>query len=80
MNKFKKVTIYSTPTCPACVIVKNWCKLNEIVYEDINVAADMAEAEKMVIETGQMGVPVTKIEDSYVIGADIRKLKELLGV
>ena len=76
----KKVTVYSTPTCPYCVMVKNYLKEHKIEFEDINVAEDKTKAQEMVEKSGQMGVPVTDIGGEFVIGFDKEKIASLLGI
>ena len=55
----KKVKIYSTSTCPFCVRVKQFLKDNNIVFEDIDVSKDQAQAELMVEKSGQI-VPLKR--------------------
>ena len=75
-----KITVYSTPVCPWCIKLKEWLKKHNIEFEEIDVSVDLESAKKMVEKTGQMGVPVTEIDDILVIGFDINKLKELLNI
>lgn len=81
----KKVKLYSTTTCPYCIMEKLWLDLNKISHEVIYVDHDQTAAQKMVQETGQMGVPVTEIqytegESKYVIGFDRNKLASILDI
>ena len=73
-----KVTVYSTPTCPYCDMLKNFLKENNVEFEEVNVAEDKEAAKMIVRETNQMGVPVTKVDDQWIIGFDQDKLKEVL--
>jgi glutaredoxin-like YruB-family protein len=73
-----KVTVYSTPTCPYCDYLKDFLKENKVEFTVVNVAEDREAAKMVVRETKQMGVPVTKIDDEWVIGFDKEKLKEIL--
>ena len=41
-----KVLVYSTPTCPYCVMAKQYLKDKEIEFEDFNVAEDDEKARK----------------------------------
>ena len=43
-----KVTVYSTPTCPYCVKVKEFLKEHHVKYMEIDVASDRAKAEEMI--------------------------------
>ena len=82
----KKVTIYSTPTCHFCQGAKEFFQAHGVMYEEHNVATDVARRKEMVDKSGQFGVPVIIINDqdgsneSLVIGFDESKLAKLIGV
>lgn len=76
----KQVTIYSTPSCHFCHAAKAFFDENSIVYTENNVAADLEKRKEMVDMTGQMGVPVIRIEDDVIVGFDEAKLRELLSL
>ena len=76
----KKVTIYTTPTCHYCQAAKDFFKENNVEYTEIDVAADADKREEMIDMTGQMGVPVIRIDDDAVVGFDEAKVKELLEI
>lgn len=76
----KKVTIYSTPTCPWCKRVKEFMKQNKVEFEDVNVAADQHAAQEMVKKSGQMGVPVIDIEGKIIVGFDKDAISKELGI
>ena len=76
----KRVEIYSTPTCPFCIRVKQFLKENNIQFEDIDVSEDQAKAQAMIEKSGQMGVPVIDIEGEIIVGFDKEKIKEALGI
>lgn len=73
------VKVYSTPTCPWCVKLKDYLKSRNVDFEDIDVSADRAAAMEMVKKTGQMGVPVALIGDVYIVGFDQARIDEELG-
>lgn len=75
-----KVLVYSTPTCPYCVRLKQYLKENKVVFEDSDVGADEAKAAEMVQKSGQMGVPVLDIGGKIIVGFDKPKIKEALGL
>jgi glutaredoxin 3 len=75
-----KVLVYSTPTCPYCVRLKQYLTENNVVYENYDVGADKAKADEMIAKTGQMGVPVLDIDGKIIIGFDKPKIKETLGL
>jgi glutaredoxin 3 len=76
----KSVTIYSTPVCKYCGHAKEFFKEHNINYVEHNVAADQNARAEMIDISGQMGVPVIRIDDNVVIGYDEEALKELLLV
>ena len=73
-----KVTVYSTPTCPWCYKEKDFLKENNIPFEDVNGAADHKAAQDMIEKSGQMGVPVTEIDGTIIVGFDKNALKKAL--
>lgn len=76
----KNVTIYSTPTCHFCHAAKEFFDENKVTYTDYDVASDMEKRSEMIEMTGQMGVPVIRIDDDIIVGFEEDKVKELLGV
>lgn len=76
----KRVTVYTTPSCPWCTTVKNFLRKNHIRYSEINVASDQSAAQAMVSKSGQQGVPQTEINGEMVIGFDQAKLNRLLDL
>ena len=76
----KHVTIYSTPSCHFCHAAKVFFDEHKVAYEEINVAADIEKRKEMIDMTGQMGVPVIRIDDDVIVGYDEAKLRELLAI
>jgi len=76
----KEVKVYSTPTCPWCIRIKQFLKDNNITFEDIDVSNNQQAAEEMVQKSGQMGVPVLDIAGEIIIGFDKDKIKTALGL
>ena len=76
----KKVTVYSTPTCPYCHKAKQYLSDNNIEFEDIDVSSSQDKAQEMVQKSGQMGVPVLDIEGEIIVGFDVAKISEALGI
>ncbi len=74
----KTVTIYSTPVCHYCHMAKDFFAENGITFTEHDVASDLEKRKEMVDMTGQMGVPVIRIDDDVVVGFDEGKVKELL--
>ena len=76
----KKVTIYSTRTCPFCMMAKKFLKENNIDFEDVDVSTDQTKAREMVRKSGQMAVPVLDIEGEIIVGFDKERIKKALGL
>jgi glutaredoxin 3 len=74
------ITVYSTPTCPYCKLVKEFLAEHKIKFNDIDVASDTAAANKMVKLSGQMGVPVIDIDGQVIVGWNKGALEEAIGV
>ena len=74
------VKVFSTPTCPYCVMAKNFLKENNVEFEDINVAADQEAAKEMIEKSGQMGVPVLDLNGTIIVGFDQDAIKKALNL
>jgi len=74
------VTIYSTPSCHFCHAAKEFFNENKVAYTEHDVASDLEKRTEMIEMTGQMGVPVIKIDDDIIVGFDEDHIKQLLGV
>ena len=75
----KKITVYSTPTCPYCKRVKDYLTQKGVSFSDYNVAADREKAKEMIAKSKQMGVPVIIIDNDVVVGFNQAKLDSLLA-
>ncbi|PIT85504.1 NrdH-redoxin [Candidatus Micrarchaeota archaeon CG10_big_fil_rev_8_21_14_0_10_59_7] len=72
------VKVYSTPTCPYCVMAKDYLKKNGVEFEDIDVSQDAAAAEQMIRKSGQTGVPVVEIDGEMIVGFNVPEIKRKL--
>jgi len=74
------IKVYSTPTCPYCVTLKNFLKEHNIQFEDIDVSQNELAQKEMIEKSGQMGVPVVDIDGEIIIGFDQERIKKLLKI
>jgi len=74
------IKVYSTPTCPYCVTLKNFLKEHDIQFEDIDVSQNEIAQKEMIESSGQYGVPVVDIDGQIIIGFDQDKIKNLLKI
>jgi len=82
--KVKKYTVYSTPLCGYCGMLKTFLEQEGIPYEDIDVSVDQEAAREMVAATQQMGVPVSKItyedgSEKYIVGFDLGRIRPAIA-
>jgi len=73
-----EVKVYSTPTCPYCVMAKDYFSSKAIAYQNLDVSQDAAAREEMVKISGQMGIPVIVINNQVIVGFDKQKIESLL--
>jgi glutaredoxin 3 len=76
----KKVTVYSTSTCPYCIRAKQFLQENDIIFQNFDISSDHQKAEEMIQKSGQMGVPVLDIDGEIIVGFDKEKIKKVLGL
>jgi len=83
------VTIYSTPTCVYCKMAKEFFKEKNVSYTEKDVYHDEKAREEMFEKSGQMGVPVIRIEsadpsgekkEEYIVGFQKDKIAAILGI
>lgn len=68
-----KITVYSTKTCPYCVMLKKWLDDKSVEYANYNVDENPIAAQNMVNLSGQMGVPFSTVE------YDDGRIEKILG-
>ncbi len=64
------VTIYSANWCAFCHATKQYLDKLGVKYQDRNIEQDMAAANEAINKSGQMGIPVTDIDGTIVVGFD----------
>ncbi len=72
------ITLYSTPSCPYCKLVKDYLKEQNLPFTDIDVSLDNDAIQKMVKLSGQMGVPVIDISGQVIVGWNKNALEEVI--
>jgi len=80
IKKINSVTVYSTPICPYCTMVKEFLSDHKIKFKSIDVSSDYSAAQEMVKKSGQFGVPVTIVNNKVIIGFDRDSLKKALKI
>jgi len=67
----KAVEIYTTPTCPYCMMAKRLLTAKGVSFNEIDVSADPALRQAMTVRAcGRRTVPQIFIGDTHVGGCD----------
>jgi len=84
MENQPKIRVFSTPTCPYCVTLKEYLKEKGFDFEAIDVSQDQQALDEMVEKSGQMGVPVVLVgegnNETLVLGFDRQRINQLLNI
>ncbi|OGJ15456.1 NrdH-redoxin [Candidatus Pacearchaeota archaeon RBG_13_36_9] len=73
-----KVTLYTAPACPFCMIVKKYLERNKIEFIEVNISKNQKKKEEMKKKSNQSQVPVVDADGTIVVGYNLKKLKEAL--
>ncbi|WP_182199959.1 glutaredoxin family protein [Paraliobacillus salinarum] len=73
-----QMKVYTTTSCPYCVMLKNYLTDQNIPFEEVNVE-EKPDAMRYVVEsTGQMGVPQTEVNGKWIVGFDPNQIMAAL--
>ena len=75
----KKPIVYTTATCPYCVMLKQFLEDRGIPYEERNVSRDRRYAAELA-SLGTLGVPTTVVDGRVIIGYRPQVILEAVGV
>lgn len=73
------ITVYTTPTCAYCPLVKRLLDAKGVIYETVDLDANPDERKRLHELTGAMTVPITANGSGYVIGWKPAELLKLIG-
>lgn len=71
------ITVYTTPTCRYCPLVKRYLDGKGIEYQTVDIEADR-EAAQMLWDKGYRSVPVTSDGVTFVTGPNYGAIAELI--
>lgn len=66
----KKILIYTTNTCPYCIMAKKLLQDKQLSFTEIRVDLDDKEREKMITLSGRRTVPQIFIDEDLIGGYD----------
>ena len=75
-----KVTLYTAPACPFCLIVEKFLERNNIKFDIVDISKDKNKKQEMEKKSNQSNVPVVEVNGKIIIGYDLRKLKQELNL
>jgi glutaredoxin 3 len=78
MSKNKDIKVFSTPSCPYCVLVKDYLDKKDIKYEYIDLTQQQQWIQPMIKKSGQMGVPQLWIDNQVIVGFDVDAINKAL--
>ena len=78
MDKEMKIIVYSTESCPYCVMAKDFLKKNKVKFIEVDVNRDKKAAVEMTKKSHQSGVPVIDVDGEIIVGFEKERLKQLL--
>lgn len=70
------VTVYSKPSCPACMMTKKTLDKHRIAYETVDISQDK-DAYDYVIGLGYKEAPVVVTDDDHWAGFRPERIKAL---
>lgn len=74
----EKIKVYTSSTCPYCVMAKEYLAEKGLEFEEKNVQTDKGARQEL-MKMGYTGVPVVVIGDEEIVGFDKAKIDEALG-
>lgn len=72
------VNVYTTKTCAFCHAAKQYLDGLKVPYEEVKVDELPDGPQQLIKASGQLGVPVIKIDDDTIIGFNRPQLDLLL--
>lgn len=64
------IQIYTTPSCAFCKMAKEYFRSRNLEYKEFDVASDAEKRMEMIQISGQLAVPVIKINGKIILGFD----------
>lgn len=73
------ITVFTTQTCHWCRVAKRYIAERGLEFAEVDIGHDSAGRKRMVLMTGQRGVPVIQIGDHAMIGWDKAEFEKLVS-
>lgn len=72
------ITVFTTNTCAYCKMVKQFLTLKGKDYEVVNLDDNPEKRQELFEKTGALTVPITQVDDKFIIGFNRSQLVEAL--
>lgn len=72
------ITVFTTNTCAYCKMVKQYLTLKGKEYNVVNLDENPEKRQELFEKTGALTVPITQVNDEYIIGWNRSKFAEVL--
>lgn len=70
------ITVFTTNTCAYCKMVKQFLTLKGKEFKVVNLDDDPSKRQELFEKTGAMTVPITQVDDQFIIGWNRQRLAE----
>lgn len=74
-----KVVVYSTGSCPYCIMAKRLLDRKGVPYEDVRIDKDPSRRAEMIKKSGRTSVPQIFINERHVGGFDDLSVLDMEG-
>lgn len=68
------ITVFTTSQCAYCTMVKKFLTMKGKDFKVVNLEEDVEARQSLLERTGAMTVPITQIDDEFIIGWNPAKL------
>lgn len=68
------ITVYTSPTCGYCHMLKEYLTGKKVAFTEKDIASDREAMDWVANTVGQLATPVTDIDGTVVLGFDRERL------
>lgn len=72
------IRVFTTTTCAYCKMVKQYLTLKGKEFEVVNLDDNPEVRQELFEKTGALTVPITQVDDNYIIGWNRQRLAEVM--